>query len=321
MIAQVPLFPEAASTVAGDVDALYLFLIGVSTFFTLLICVLIVTFAVRYRKGSPAKRENPPVNRFMEFAWAAVPFLLTMVMFVWGAVVYFDMQTPPPGAIEIDVVGKQWMWRIQHRNGRTEINELHVPVNQPVRLKMISEDVIHSFFVPSFRVKQDVLPGYYTSLWFEATRAGTYHLFCAEYCGTEHALMRGSIIVMEQADYANWLAGETGDPLEVVGQRLFDRYRCGSCHMPDGKGTGPSLGGLFGRMVPLKEGGPVVADEQYLRDSILNPAKQVVRGYQPQMPIYEFSEVQVLQLLAYLRSLSQTPSGPSSEQNLPGDSP
>jgi cytochrome c oxidase subunit 2 len=317
MIAQVPLFPEAASTVAGKVDTLYLFLLGVSAFFTALICVLIITFAVRYRKGSPAKRENPPVNRFMELVWAAVPLALTMVMFGWGAVLYFDMQTPPPGAIEIDVVGKQWMWRIQHRNGRTEINELHIPVNQPVRLKMISEDVIHSFFVPSFRVKQDVLPGYYTSLWFEPTRTGTYHLFCAEYCGTEHSLMRGSVIVMEQADYANWLSGETGDPPEVVGQRLFERYRCGSCHKTDGTGTGPSLVGIFGKTVPLKEGGQAVADEQYLRDSILNPAKQVVVGYQAQMPVYEFSEVQVLQLIAYLRSLSQKPSSPSADQQAP----
>jgi cytochrome c oxidase subunit 2 len=243
--------------------------------------------------------------------------MLTMVMFVWGAVLYFDMQTPPEGAIQMDVVGKQWMWRIHHRNGREEINEVHVPVHQPVRLKMISEDVIHSFYVPEFRVKQDVLPGYYTSLWFEATRTGTYHLFCAEYCGTEHSRMRGQIIVMEQADYANWLAGETGDPPEVVGQKLFERYRCGSCHKPDATGTGPSLVGIFGKTVPLTGGGSAVADEQYLHDSIVHPPKQVVAGYQAQMPTYQFSEVQVLQLIAYLRSLSQKPSGTTPNASAP----
>jgi cytochrome c oxidase subunit 2 len=236
-------------------------------------------------------------------------------MFVWGAVLFFEMQTPPRGAIELDVVGKQWMWRIQHRNGRAEINEVHVPVNQPVRLKMISEDVIHSFYVPEFRVKQDVLPGYYTSLWFEATRTGTYHLFCAEYCGTEHSKMRGRIIVMEQADYANWLAGETGEPPEAVGQKLFERHRCGSCHKPDGTGTGPSLTGVFGRNVPLTGGGSTVADVQYLHDAIVDPGKQVVAGFQAQMPIYQFSELQVLQLMAYLRSLSQKQSGPTSNTN------
>jgi cytochrome c oxidase subunit 2 len=316
---QVPLFPESASTVSGDVDALYFFLIGVSAFFTILICALILSFAIRYRRGSPAKRENPPVNRFMELAWAAFPLVLTMVMFVWGAVLFFDMQTPPPGAIELDVVGKQWMWRIQHQTGRSEINEVHVPVNQPVRLRMISEDVIHSFYVPEFRVKQDVLPGYYTSLWFEATRTGTYHLFCAEYCGTEHSLMRGTVVVMEQADYANWLSGETGDPPEVIGQRLFERYRCGSCHKPEGMGTGPSLAGVFGRTVPLTGGGSVEADEQYLHDAIVNPAKQVVAGYQPQMPIYNFSEVQVLQIIAYLRSLSRKPSDATANSKAPFD--
>lgn len=319
MMLQVPLFPEGASTIAGKVDALYFFLVGVSAFFTALICVLIITFAVKYRKGSRAKRENPPENRFMELAWASVPLVLTMVMFTWGAVLFYEMQTVPPGAIEMEVVGKQWMWRIQHENGRSEINEVHVPVNQPVRLKMISEDVIHSFYAPEFRVKQDVLPGYYTSLWFEATRAGTYHLFCAEYCGTEHSLMRGSIVVMEQADYANWLAGETGDPPEVVGQRLFEQYRCGSCHKPEGSGTGPSLVGILGKTVPLKDGGSTIANEQYIRDSILTPAKQVVAGYQPQMPVYEFSEVQVLQLIAYLRSLSQRPSGAATNPNPPTD--
>lgn len=319
MILQVPLFPESASTVAGKVDALYFFLIGVSAFFTLLICVLIISFAVRYRRGSPAKRENPPVNRFMELIWAAFPLMLTMVMFVWGAVLFFEIQTPPQGAIEMDVVGKQWMWRIHHQNGREEINEVHVPVNQPVRLQMISEDVIHSFYLPEFRVKQDVLPGYYTSLWFEANRTGTFHLFCAEYCGTEHSRMRGTVIVMEQADYANWLAGESGDPPEVVGQKLFERYRCGSCHKSDGTGTGPSLVGVLGRTVPLTGGGSVTADEQYLHDAIVNPAKQVVAGYQAQMPVFQFSEVQVLQLIAYLRSLSQKQSVGPLNPNTPSE--
>jgi cytochrome c oxidase subunit 2 len=297
------------------VDTLYLFLISVSIFFTALICFLILFFGIRYRRGTAASRANPPENKYLELMWATIPFLLSMVMFGWGAVLFSEMRQPPPDAVEINVVGKQWMWKAQHPEGRAEINELHLPVGQPVRLRMISEDVIHSFYVPAFRVKQDVLPGYYSSMWFEPTQAGQYHLFCAEYCGTEHSKMIGTITVMPPDEYANWLSGETGDPPQVAGAKLFDRFRCGSCHKtPDQTGaTGPTLVGLFGSKVPLKDNGMAVANEQYLRDSILNPSSQIVAGYQPLMPNFagQLNESQVLQLIAYVKSLSAPQAAPA----------
>jgi len=307
MLAQVPLFPESASTVSDRVDALYFFLVAVAVFFTLLICVLILAFGIHYRRGSKAKRKNPPESHLLEFGWAVIPLILTMVMFVWSAVIFSDMKSAPDDAINIDVVAKQWMWKVYHPNGRSEINQLHVPVGRPVKLRMISEDVIHSFYVPSFRVKQDVLPGYYTSLWFEATKTGDFHLFCAEYCGTEHAQMRGTVVVMEQSEYADWLAGETGESDVAAGRRLFERYRCDTCHQTDGRGSGPSLVGVFGQTVSLESGQSVKADEQYLRNSIRNPAEQVVKGYRPVMPAYrpnQISEAEILKIIAYLRSLS-----------------
>lgn len=299
------LFPEAASSVSGRVDALFVFLTAVAAFFTLLICVLILWFGVRYRRKSPANRANPPANPRLEVIWAAIPLVLSLVMFAWGAVVYSDMRQPPADAMQIDVIGKQWMWKIRHPPGRAEINTLHVPLQQPIRLRMISEDVIHSFYVPAFRLKQDVLPGYYTQMWFTPTKAGAYHLFCAEYCGTEHSLMRGTVFVMEPDEYADWLAGETAEPPEVAGQKLYERFRCGSCHRNDGSGSGPSLTGLFGSKIPLRSGSIVVADDQYVRRSIKDPAAQVVAGYQPLMPNYgdQLNESQVLQLMAYLHSL------------------
>jgi len=309
------LFPESASSLSDRVDALYLFLVATSVFFTLLICVLILYFGVRYRRGSKATRANPPASNLLEIAWAVVPLILTMVMFGWGAAVYYDMRTPPSNTMEINVVGKQWMWKVQHPEGTTEINTLHVPVGQPVKLRMISEDVIHSFYIPVFRVKQDVLPGYYTTMWFKPTKTGTYHLFCAEYCGTEHSQMRGKVIVMDPAEYADWISGETGEPAAVTGEKMFQRFRCANCHKPDGSGTGPSLVGVYGRKVPLTGGGAVVADEQYLRDSIRDPGKQIVAGYQRLMPTYnndDLNEANVLKIIAYLKSL-QKPSPKSGE--------
>lgn len=298
------LFPDSASAIADRVDALYLFLVAVAFFFTFLICALILYFGVKYRRGSLAERANPPQSNLLEVGWAIVPFLLTMVMFAWGAHIFHDIKSPPADAMQIDVVGKQWMWRVQHPGGQLEINQLHIPVGQPVRLRMISEDVIHSFYVPAFRVKQDVLPGYYTQMWFEPDRTGEFHLFCAEYCGTEHSLMKGTVIVMDRDAYADWLAGETGDPPEVAGARLFERHRCGTCHKAEG-GNGPSLAGVFGRRVPLQSGETVIADEQYLRNSILNPQQHIVAGFQPLMPTYQgqLSESDVIRIIAYLKTL------------------
>lgn len=316
------LFPESASQIADRVDALYLFLVAVALFFTFLICVLILYFGVKYRRGSLAERGNPPRSNLLELAWAVVPFLLSMVMFVWGADVFYDIKTPPADALQIDVVGKQWMWKVHHPGGQSEINQLHVPLGRPVRLRMVSEDVIHSFYIPAFRVKQDVLPGYYTQMWFQPDRAGTYHLFCAEYCGTEHAQMIGSVVVLEQDAFADWLSGETGDPPEVAGARLFERHRCGSCHKAQG-GSGPSLAGVFGRRVPLKSGESIVADEQYLRSSILNPQQHIVAGFQPLMPSYQgqLNESDVLKIIAYMKTLEGNASASGEDTGDGNDQP
>lgn len=310
--------PESASTISSRVDAIYLFLVIVAAFFTILICTLILYLGVRYRRGSSANREAPPTGTLLEATWTVLPLMLSMVMFVWGAAVYFEMQTPPANAHEIDIVAKQWMWKAQHPNGRAELNELHVPTGQPVRLRMISEDVIHSFYVPAFRTKQDVLPGRYTRMWFEATKPGRYHLFCAEYCGTEHSMMRGSVVVMAPGEYADWLAGQLSMPPAVAGKVLFERYRCSSCHKAEG-GIGPSLRDLYGSQIPLQGGGQVPADEQYLRTSILQPAKQIVAGYRPEMPTFrgQLDEHQILQLIAYIKSLSSAPNSDARTEAAP----
>lgn len=311
------LVPESASTISSRVDAIYLFLVIVTAFFTILICSLILYFGIRYRRGSSANRAGPPNGTVLEATWTVIPLILSMIMFAWGAAVFFDMQTPPANAHEINIVAKQWMWKAQHPNGRAELNELHVPTGQPVRLRMISEDVIHSFYVPAFRSKQDVLPGRYTGMWFEATKPGRYHLFCAEYCGTEHSLMRGSVVVMTPGDYADWLAGQSCMSPVEAGRILFERYRCSSCHRTDG-GVGPSLRDLYGSQVPLQGGGQTLADDQFLRTSILDPAKQVVAGYRPEMPTFrgQLDEHQVMQLIAYIKSLtSATKSDVRTEAN------
>lgn len=304
----IRIFPDQASRFAPEVDALYFFLVGVSAFFTLLIFVAIVYLAMKYRRSGISGRSHVHSSKtvFLEVTWIAVPFLLTMIMFGWGATIYFDMRRPPTDAIEINVVGKQWMWKIQHPQGRSEINTLHVPVGYPVKLRMISEDVIHSFFVPDFRVKMDVLPDRYTELWFEATLPGEYYLFCAEYCGTDHSDMAGRVYAMKPADYANWLAGATTETPRVTGEKLFTQFRCHTCHDEGADARCPSLKGLFGRTVALADGRTTTADETYLRESILNPAAKVAAGYQPLMPTYrgQLSEEQVQQLVEYLKSLS-----------------
>jgi cytochrome c oxidase subunit 2 len=302
------LFPDQASSFAPQVDALYGYLLGVTFFFTLSIFVAIVYLALRYRRGRPTVHPHTAAGHLwmLEAAWIGIPFVLTMVMFAWGATLYFDMRTPPTNAIELQVVGKQWMWKIQHPQGRSEINTLHVPAGRAVRLNMISEDVIHSFYVPAFRAKMDVLPGRYTTLWFEPTRPGEYYLFCAEYCGTDHANMSGRVIVMEPTDYAAWLAGTTTEPPQVAGEKLFTQYRCHTCHFEGPDARCPNLKDLFGRTVALADGRTAVVDDAYVRESILQPLAKVVAGFQPVMPTYQgqLSEEQVQQLIAYLKSLS-----------------
>ena len=302
-----PFFPEQASTVAPKVDALYYFALAVSGFFSLLIAVLIFFFFVKYRRkraGEIGDREHESI--FLEVLWSIVPFVIAMAMFGWGAVVFLEARTIPADATEYFVTGKQWMWKFQHPEGQREINNLHVPVGEKIKLIMTSEDVIHSFFVPAFRVKQDVIPGRYTSLWFEATKTGTYHLFCTEYCGAEHARMGGSVIVMEPEDYQAWLAGQgTVAAPKDLGASLFEQHICNTCHYDDGSGRGPSLVGIVGQEVKLADGRTLVRDDEYLRTSILQPNAHVVEGYLQIMPTFQgqISEVGVQQLITYIKSL------------------
>jgi cytochrome c oxidase subunit 2 len=312
-----PLFPEQASTIAQSVDALYVFLVGVSVFFSILIFATIFTFAIIFRRRS--EDERPPSihgSMALELFWSGIPLVIVMIMFGWGATLYFKNSRPPAGAMEMNVVGKQWMWKIQHPEGVREINQLHVPLGRAVRLTMTSEDVIHSFFIPAFRIKMDVLPGRYTSAWFETTRIGEYHLFCAEYCGTEHSRMIGKVVVMEPAEYEQWIAAQSrGESLSAVGQRLFVEMRCDTCHAPGSGTRGPSLVDLFGRTVALEGGRPVSVDEAYLRESVLNPRAKVVAGFQPVMPTFQgqVNEEQVLALIAYIKTLRGNAEGRSAE--------
>jgi cytochrome c oxidase subunit II len=314
MFTNFPLFPEQASTQAGQVDAVYFFMVAVSAFFSLLIAFLIVFFAVRYRRRSDEEIGVAIHGSLaLELLWTFIPLGIVMVMFGWGAKVFFDLYRPPAGAMEIFVVGKQWMWKVQHMDGQREINELHVPVGRPVKLIMGSEDVLHSYYIPAFRVKADVIPGRYNNLWFTAKKPGRYHLFCAEYCGTKHSGMIGWIVAMEPSDFQQWLSGgRTEDSPTAAGAKLFQDLVCNTCHMGDTQGRGPVLNGIFGKPVQLQGGGTVIADEAYIRESITNPQAKIVAGFQPIMPTFQglVTEEQLLQLIAYVRSLGETGSTP-----------
>jgi len=307
---QAPLVPERASSVARQVDLLYYFLTAVTLFFTVVIFSLVFYFAIRYRRRSPDERPRPIFGSLrLEIFWSGVPLIVSMVMFFWGAYLFYQIRVPPKDATQLFVVGKQWMWKIQHPEGQREINTLHVPVGRPIKLTMTSEDVIHSFYVPAFRVKMDVLPGRYTELWFTATKAGEYHLFCAEYCGTKHSGMIGRVVVMEPADYETWLNGApAGETLEEGGARLFRQFNCHTCHEAGPTARGPSLHEILGKSVRLRSGETLTVDEGYLRESILQPSAKVVAGYEPVMPTYQgqISEEGILQLIAYIKSLTRT---------------
>jgi cytochrome c oxidase subunit II len=303
-----PLVPEQASTLAEHTDTLFSFLLAVSAFFAGLIFLLVLYFAVKYRRRSPVERPRPIFgNLLLELVWTLIPLGLTMIMFIWGTSLYVTAYRPPAGALEVFVVGKQWMWKLQHPEGQREIDELHIPMGRPIRLTMTSEDVIHSFFIPAFRIKKDVLPGRYTTIWFEATKPGEYHLFCTQYCGTNHAAMIGRVVVMKPVDYERWLGGAAGESMVSAGERLFQAEGCIGCHRLDGTGPAPSLVGVFGKPVQLQGGETVTADADYIRESILSPMAKIVAGYQPIMPTFQgrLSEEQLLRLIAYIKSLGK----------------
>ncbi len=303
----VQFLPEQASSFALQVDLLYLYLTAVSAFFTIGIVGFIIFFSIKYRRRSDADRPPMTVsNLLLEITWIVVPLALSFVMFIWGAAIFFKMASPPKESMDVYVTGKQWMWKIQHVNGHREINELHVPVGKPVRLTMTSEDVIHSFFIPAFRIKADVIPGSYSKLWFEATKPGKYHLFCAEYCGTKHSGMIGSIIVMEQRDYDAWLGNTKDSSLAEAGQKLFKTMGCVSCHSADSDIKGPNLEGIYGKQVRLQDGSVITAEERYLRESLLAPNAKLTEGFTANMPSYQglMTEEQILQLISYMRTLT-----------------
>ena len=314
-----PFFPQQASTFAAEIDVLYLTLWGLTLLFTAIVATLIFTFAIRYRKGSNVSRANlVHTSHSLELAWSIIPLILGLIIFAWGAKLYADVYKVPANAKEVYVIGKQWMWHLQHSNGIRENNELHVPTGQPIKLTMISQDTIHSFFVPDFRIKRDVLPGRYTTVWFQATKPGKYHLFCAEYCGMQHSLMGGYVYVMEPRDYEKWQnsnglkPGDATMTTSVVrqslaeeGAELFQQVGCANCHAAQDNRRGPSLVAIYGTRRQMKTGQTFVADRDYLRESILKPGDKLTAGYENIMPSYDgqLREDQVNALIAYIQSL------------------
>lgn len=307
---EIPLFPEAASSTAKQVDYLYLYLSAVSIVMTAIIFLAVLVFAIKFRRRS--KDEVPKAihgSLVLEITWSIIPFIVMLSFFWWGAQIFFANASAPANAMDIYVVGKQWMWKIQYPQGQREINELHVPVGRPVKLTLASEDVIHSFFIPAFRVKHDVVPGRYDTMWFTATKPGRYHIFCAEYCGTEHSGMVGWVDVLNDSDYENWVAGGgTEGSMADQGQRVFEQFGCSTCHQLDQQGRCPNLRGVYGSHVQLTDGRTALADDAYIRESILNPNAKIVAGYKPDvMPTFQgqISEEQLLQVIVYIKSLAQ----------------
>jgi cytochrome c oxidase subunit 2 len=308
----LPLWPAQASTAASRVDALFLFLVALTIFFSVLIAGLLVSFALKYRSRGGATKAVPiEGSTKLELLWSIIPLVIVMFTFAWGADIFVSLKRPPDDTMDVHVIGKQWMWKLQHPSGRSEINELHVPVGRPVRLIMTSQDVIHSFFVPAFRIKQDVLPGRYTTVWFEATKPGKYHLFCTEYCGTKHAEMGGWVYVMEPAAFQEWLGGGPALSMASAGERLFLNLGCVTCHSETATSRGPSLQNLLGSEVKMTDGSTVTADETYIRESIVNPGAKLVDGYGRIMPTFRglVNEEGMLQILEYIKTLTDENEG------------
>ena len=305
---QLPFMPEQASSFAQEVDLFYLALWGLTVFFTIGVALAAGIFMFKYRRKRAGEiPEQVEGAMLLEITWTVLPFIMALGIFAWGAKLYYQMYTEPKDALEIFVTGKQWMWRAQHPDGQREINELHVPLGRRVKLTMTSEDVLHAYFIPAFRTKADVVPGRYTTTWFVPTKVGTYHLFCAEYCGTQHSGMIGKVIVQEPSDYQAWLGGGTKEPPAAAGQKLFASLACNTCHYEKSGGRGPTLVGVYGTDVKLDNGTTVKVDDAYIRESILNPMAKVVATYQPVMPTFQgqVSEEQIANLIAYIRSIGK----------------
>ncbi|MBI2186797.1 MAG: cytochrome c oxidase subunit II [Acidobacteria bacterium] len=302
----IPLFPEQASTLAPEVDALYFFVTAVTAFFALLVVMAVVIFAIKYRDRTGDRVGAPIIGSIgLELSWTIIPFFISMAIFGWSTVVFFHLVRAPDQTLEIYSTGKQWMWRFQHIDGQSEINELHVPLGRPVKVIFTSEDVLHSLYIPAFRVKADAIPGRYSSVWFTPTKVGEYHLFCAEYCGTKHSGMIGRVVVMEPNEHQAWLSGGGGLSMQARGEQLFQQLGCASCHLPDGSGRGPALPGRFGTQETLANGATVTVNDTYIRESILTPQMRLVAGYQPVMPTFQgqVNEEGLMSLIEYIKSL------------------
>ena len=308
--------PEEASNLAGKVDNVLLVVTVVSVFFFLLISVFLVYYALKYRRRS--EDDHTPYitgNIVIEVIWTVVPSILLMVFFAWGYIEFVHMKTPPQDATEVNVTARQWMWEFEYYDGKKTINELYVQKDRPVRMVMQSEDVIHSFFVPAFRVKQDVLPGRYTQLWFTPTKAGDFDLFCAEYCGTGHSQMRATVHVLSPEAFSRWMNKGKGGTEEAQaaelspqerGKKVYQEKGCSACHSVDGSPiVGPTFKGLFGHKVELESGETITADENYIRHSILEPQAQIVKGYQPVMPSFKgkLTDKEITGVIEYIKSL------------------
>ena len=308
------LLPDQASSAAFESDWIFWSLTALSLFICALVFLPLCWFAIRYRCGRKVdRRMSAEISTWkIEVTWTVIPLVIAMALFTWSADAFFRMETAPPGAIEINVVAKQWMWKLQHAEGAREINELHIPRGKPVKLTMISQDVIHDFFVPAFRMKQDVIPGRYTTEWFTPVKTGRYHIFCAQFCGTAHAAMIGWVYVMEPRDYERWLGQGSPEPLAARGEALFRTLGCSGCHGVSSKIHAPPLEGVYGHLVPLETREFVMADERYIRDSIVLPASQIVAGYQNLMPSFQghVSEEDIMALTAYIKSIAgKSPEG------------
>src|SRR3954451_2506196 len=301
------LYPPQASTIAPQMDALYFFMVLVSLIGLTIVILLVTSFSILYSKKRHPVATQIEGSTLLEATWTIIPLGLFLVMFVWGALIYFRVYTPPANAMNIYVVGKQWMWKAEHPGGQHEINALHIPMGRPIQLTLISQDVFHSFSIPAFRVKREAIPGRYTNVWFEATTPGTYHLFCTQYCGTNHSAMIGDIVVLRPDDYKKWLGESTsGMPLAQTGERLFASLSCNACHNGRGGARGPSLAQIFGSQVALSNGTTATADEAFLREAILNPSNHVPQGYAPIMPTYQgqISEDGVIALVEFIKNLN-----------------
>lgn len=306
--------PFVATAFGVSVDALFYALVIVSGAMVLLVSTLIVVFCVRYRRGRAADRSTGRFyGRHLEYVWIGLPLLIFLSFFAWGASVFMELQKIPENSLRIQGVAKQWMWKFYHPGGQREINTLHLPVGRPIVVQLASEDVVHSFFVPHFRIKQDVVPGRYTHVWFQIDKPGLYRLFCAEYCGTEHSQMRGAVRALSATDYSRWLDSRNpAQSLTRAGEQLFRRLGCSGCHAEPSTVHAPDLTGLFGRVVHLSDGRRIEADRAYIRDSILLPEKDIVAGYEAIMPSFagQLSEEETLKLVSYIRSLNSSGTAP-----------